>query len=124
MAKVPSIKNYNQDSSISKHPFCDPNSYRTVDGTEYIFERSTVSESIINIGSYKVRFQCGLKDNRKVISLEMEDFGWYYPMAMDIPEELKTWFSEEVSPNFLALTAIELIEEFKEFKKEMEEVAE
>lgn len=115
-------KEYDQNSTISDHPFFTPSVYKTEDGVEYIFERSGYHMCTLKIGSHEAKFQCG--SNNKAVCLRVEGLGWYYPMKMEIPEKLAGWFTSDFTPNTLMPVALDLIKEFREFKKEMEEVSE
>ncbi len=116
-------QNCNQNTAISKFSCNEKDVFKDEVGTEYTFERSNYQTCEVIIAQDKVQFTMGLTGSIKPIKLELEGFGWYYPMQFELPDTFKGWFNN-LTPSTLLPWAQKLIAEYREFTQEMKEAAE
>jgi len=117
------IKAYaDQDVILDEHPYKDPLIAKDEDGIEFIFEKINYNHVTFTVGSYKIDILRHPKDINKSMRVHTS-IGFYYPMKMQMPE-MDIYEINMKTPRFLFRYVKELIQEYREFKKLMEEVAE
>lgn len=111
---------FDENDPISIHPFRKMEIARDNNGKEYTYERFNWRKLEMHCGSDTIILEHN-KDINKRMKLKT-DMGWYYPMYLQLnfsPITIQT-----LTPREIHEEALKLIDEYREFKKLMEEVAE
>jgi len=111
---------FDENDPVSIHSYKTLATATDRNGKEYTYER---------LDWRKLEMHCGsnvlVVEHNKNINKQMKlktDMGWYYPMYLELNFNSVT--IQTLTPRQIHQEALKLIDEYREFKKLMEEVAE